>query len=131
MVLGIGDFPSSGQKLEELPAEEAVPTEAAPTEEPPAEPEQAPKRPDVITLVVTPQDAVTLNYLIYAGAQLTLALRPAGDDSRVQTEAATLDFLLKNYQIPVPAPLPYGFEPRVDDLTPPELPNDVVPTPQP
>jgi pilus assembly protein CpaB len=131
MVLGMGDFPSSGQKVEELPAEEVAPTEAAPTEEPPAEPEQAAKRPDVITLVVTPQDAVTLNYLIYAGAQLTLALRPAGDDSRVQTEAATLDFLLKNYQIPVPVPLPYGLEPRVDELTPPELPNDATPTPQP
>ncbi|HJW90390.1 MAG TPA: SAF domain-containing protein [Anaerolineales bacterium] len=131
IVLGVGDFPLSGQRVEDLVTQETVATEVAPIEGAPEEPAQAPRPPDVITLIVTPQDAVTLNYLIYAGAQLTLALRPAGDDSRVPTEAATLDFLLKNYLIPVPVPLPYGLEPRVDDLIPPELPNDAVPTPQP
>jgi pilus assembly protein CpaB len=90
-----------------------------------------PKLPDLITLIVNPQDAVTLNYLIYAGSQLTLVLRPSGDDTRVQTEATTLDFLLKQYNIPVPVKLPYGMEPRVDDLLPPQLTNDVVPTPEP
>jgi pilus assembly protein CpaB len=85
----------------------------------------------LITLVVNPQDAVTLNYLVYAGSQLTLALRPSGDDTRVQTEATTMDFLLKQYNIPVPVKLPYGMEPRVDDLLPPQLVNDAEPTPQP
>jgi pilus assembly protein CpaB len=74
---------------------------------------------------------VTLNYIIYTGAQLTLALRPSGDDTQVQIEAATLDFLLKQYNIPVPARLPYGVEPRVDDLNAPNLPNDALPTPEP
>lgn len=139
IVLGVGDFPLASQ-------EEAAPT---PTPEvPPVEGEEQtgeltseypqaelatpePKLPDLITLVVNPQDAVTLNYLVYAGAQLTLALRPSGDDTRVQTEATTLDFLLKQYNIPVPVKLPYGAEPRVDDLMPPKLVNDVAPTPQP
>jgi pilus assembly protein CpaB len=85
----------------------------------------------LITLIVNPQDAVTLNYLIYAGSQLTLALRPSGDDSRVQTEATTMDFLLKQYNIPVPVKLPFGLEPRVDDLLLPQLANDAVPTPEP
>jgi pilus assembly protein CpaB len=67
---------------------------------------------------------------VYAGSQLTLALRPSGDDTRVQTEATTLDFLLTQYNIPVPVKLPYGMEPRVDDLLPPELPNDVEPAPE-
>jgi len=67
---------------------------------------------------------------VYAGAQLTLALRPSGDDTRVQTEATTLDFLLTQYNIPVPVKLPYGMEPRVDDLLPPVLPNDVDVTPE-
>ena len=79
---------------------------------------------------MNPQDAVTLNYLVYAGSQLTLVLRPSGDDTRVQTEATTLDFLLTQYNIPVPVKLPYGMEPRVDDLLPPVLPNDVDVTPE-
>jgi pilus assembly protein CpaB len=141
IVLGMGNFP-----LKEEPKEAAQPT-AVPEGETPTEavPEEQtydetgapivatpePKLPDVITLIVTPQDAVTLNYLVYAGAQLTLALRPSGDDTRVQTEATTLDFLLKQYNIPVPVKLPYGMEPRIDELITPKLPNDVVPTPQP
>lgn len=116
--------------------EEAAAAEAAqPVEgQTPAEGEEAqavePPKPDVITLIVTPQDAVTLNYLIYAGAELTLALRATGDDGRVLTEAVTLPFLLNQYNIPVPSKLPYGIDPRVDDLIAPVLPND-VPTPAP
>jgi Flp pilus assembly protein CpaB len=86
--------------------------------------------PDIITLIVSPQDAVTLNYLIYSGAKLSLALRPANDASLVQTEAVTMQYLLDVYGIPVPVKLPYGLEPRVDTLTEPELPND-NPTPTP
>jgi pilus assembly protein CpaB len=86
--------------------------------------------PDVITLIVTPQDAITLNYLIYAGAELTLVLRSAGDEAIIDTQAVTLQYLLDQYDIPVPVKLPYGIEPRVDELVPPELPNDQpVPTP--
>jgi pilus assembly protein CpaB len=144
IVLGVGDFP--------LPSEEEEPPTPTAEPPPPAEGDPAaeetsntytdeysdleiekpePKLPDLITLVVNPQDAVTLNYLIYAGSQLTLALRPSGDDTRVQTEATTMDFLLKQYNIPVPVRLPYGMEPRVDEMLPPQLVNDVQPTPQP
>jgi pilus assembly protein CpaB len=139
IVLGVGDFPLSDQ-VEEEPA---TTPELPPVEEDPEAVEYSseypetevvkpePKLPDLITLVVNPQDAVTLNYLVYAGSQLTLALRPSGDDTRVQTEATTMDFLLKQYNIPVPVKLPYGMEPRVDDLLPPQLVNDAEPTPQP
>jgi pilus assembly protein CpaB len=75
--------------------------------------------PDLITLIVSPQDAVTLNYLIYAGADLTLALRSGGDDSTITTEAVTLEYLLTTYNIPVPTKLPYGLSPRVDSLNSP------------
>lgn len=75
--------------------------------------------PDIITLIVTPQDAVTLNYLIYVGAELNLALRASGDDSLITTEAVTLEFLLNNYNIPVPSKLPYGLTPRIDTLISP------------
>jgi len=129
MVLQVGNFPYNTQQ--ELQAPEAEPTAPA---EAPAEGEQAvtvPPPPDIITLIVSPQDAITLNYLLYGGAQLTLALRPAQDDTRVETESVTLQFLLDQYNITVPAKLPTGLEPAARDLIPPVLTNDVVATPQP
>lgn len=140
IVLGVGDFslPEEPKELVAEPTAEPPPDEEAPTQDdfsdeyseiPLDQPE--PKMPDLITLVVNPQDAVTLNYLVYTGSQLTLALRPSGDDTRVQTEATTMDFLLEHYNIPVPVKLPFGLEPRVDELLTPELVNDVQPTPEP
>ena len=66
--------------------------------------------PDVVSLAVPPQDSVTLSYLMYSGARIVMTLRNAADESRVATEAATLQFLLSQYNIPVPAKLPYGME---------------------
>ena len=135
IVLGVGDFSLEDEREETQPVSADMPADVEETEEAPAEPEPEPGAdvpeeveaplPDVITLIVTPQDAVTLNYLVFSGAQLTLALRSPGDADRPPTEAATLDYLLKTYQIPVPVKLPYGMEPRVDQVLPVKLPNDV------
>lgn len=84
--------------------------------------------PDLITLIVTPQDAITLNYLVYAGAELTLALRSASDDTLATTEAVTLEYLLTTYNIPVPTKLPYGLEPRIDSMQSPTQ-QDTLPQP--
>jgi pilus assembly protein CpaB len=129
MVLQVGDFslPEEEEEEQQPPEELAEVEQQAVSQEETAEvvqPEE-PKPPDVITLVVTPQDAVTINYLIYSGAELTLALRAAEDDSLVDTEAATLQYLLDEYNVAVPVKLPYGMEPRRDSLTPPVLQNDV------
>ena len=128
VVLKMGDFDLPGETATPTPDQEAVPVEG---QEQAAAVPPTPISPDVVTLIVSPQDAITLNYLIYSGAQLTLALRSAGDSSRVETEAVTLQFLLDQYNIPVPDKLPYGLEPRIDELIAPELPNDIVPTPVP
>ncbi len=89
--------------------------------------------PDTVTLIVSPQDAVTLNYLLGYfpdAVRLSLALRSAGDDSLIPTEAVTLQFLLDQYSIPVPAKLPFGLEPRIEAIVPPVLIGD-MPTPEP
>jgi pilus assembly protein CpaB len=134
IVLGVGDFSKSEEEIAEATATDTETPAEGTAEggqlEEGATPVEEPKLPDLITLIVAPQDAVTLNYLIYSGAQLTLALRSAGDDTRVQTEAATLDFLLTQYNVPVPVKLPYGLEPRIDELASPQLPNDAVATPE-
>lgn len=89
-----------------------------------AQPEGEAPRPDIVTLIVSPQDAVTLVYLTYTNAELSLAQRNPSDQARQATEAATLQFLLSQYNIPVPPKLPYAL-PRTD-LSPPSLPNDTI-----
>ena len=64
--------------------------------------------PDMVTLIVSPQDSVTLSYLRNTAAILSLTLRNPTDQLRQATEAATLQFLLSQYNIPVPAKLPYA-----------------------
>lgn len=86
IVLQMGNFtidspvavePTPAPEGEEAPAEETGGDQAATT---------APQTivPDTVTLIVSPQDAVTLNYLlINPGARLSLALRSAGDESQI------------------------------------------------
>jgi Flp pilus assembly protein CpaB len=136
-VLQMGNFltPSEEAALEATkPAPTATPepgTDQTQQEQVEATPTPVPAPPDVITLIVSPQDAVTLNYLIYGGAQLTLVLRNPRDADLTATEAVTLSYLLDQYNIPIPVKLPYGLQPAVTALVPPSLRNDNTPTPQP
>ena len=116
-VLKMGSFP-----FQQTP----VDTGQAPDQQQAQVVQQPQQDPDIVTLIVTPQDSITMSYLIYTGAKITLTLRNATDESRVVTEAATLQFLLSQYNIPVPAKLPYAMQPRVDELISPFLPGDVV-----
>src|SRR5687768_11403278 len=102
--------------------------------EPPTDPNATPSPaqaqqeaiPDIITLMVSPQDSISLNYFVYSGATLSLSLRNPNDTSRIAAESATLSSLLTQYNISLPAKLPYANQPRIDILTPPNLPNDAV-----
>jgi pilus assembly protein CpaB len=118
IVLYVGEFPDPSQTEQ---TQQAAPTEQVDEEgEAPPEPEIV--RPDLITLVVTPQEAVSLNYLMYAEAQLTLALR-SNEDAQLDpvfTDAVTLNYLKDLYNIPLPSKLEFGLEPRVDELTSPD-----------
>ncbi len=107
-------------------------TQATPTPAPNQQAAAAPvvKKPKIITLVVTPQDAVTLNYLMYSGAQMTLALRGAGDEQRVKTDAVTLQYTMDSYSIPLPAKQPYALQPGKTELTLPAGLEEVQPAPR-
>lgn len=80
--------------------------------------------PDLVTLIVSPQDAVTLNYLLFSGAKLTMALRSSGDANLNATQAVTLDYLVNTYDIPVPTKLPFGLDPSVQTLESPTFSAD-------
>jgi Flp pilus assembly protein CpaB len=82
--------------------------------------------PDLVTLMVSPQDSISLNYFVYSGATLSLSLRNPNDTSRFAAESATLTSLLTQYNISLPSKLPYATQPRIDVITPPALPNDSV-----
>lgn len=101
--------------------------DAAPAD--PQAPPQQPLAPDIITLIVSPQDSITLSYLIYTNARISMTLRNPTDQARQATEAATLQFLLSQYNIPVPAKLPYAMQPALSDLIAPFLPNDTTTVP--
>ena len=113
-VLHVGNFSFSDGSLGagELPAPEPTPIAAegeivAPAVEEP---------PDNITLIVSPQEAVNLTYLIDSGVEISLALRSAGDSTVIDTKTVTMQFFLDDYSIPLPGKLPYGLAPRVDEV---------------
>jgi Flp pilus assembly protein CpaB len=113
-------------KLGNFPLTQAAAVVAQPVD--PAVQQQAPVAPDTITLIVSPQDSITLSYLIYTNAKISMTLRNPSDLARQATEASTLQFLLSQYNIPVPAKLPYTMQPALPSLTAPVLPNDGAPT---
>jgi len=136
-VLGVGDFPL--EDVENLVTVVAVAEEqgaGAPAAE--GQLEQAAEQPlieppDIITLIVSPQDALAINWAVNGGLDLTLTLRSPNDPTpEIDTDSVTLQFLIDNYNIAVPSKLPFGTEPRLttdDFIFPPEL--DVEPTPVP
>lgn len=111
VVMRLGNFPLSGADA----APNAQPADPAAAEEQPA-----PATPDIVTLIVSPQDSVTLSYLMYTNARISLTLRNPSDQARLATEASS------QYNIPVPAKLPYAMHPALTTLLSPSLPNDVV-----
>jgi pilus assembly protein CpaB len=98
-VLGLGDW---GVPL-------GVPTPVAPQQaggQP--TPTPAPPLPQVLTLEVSPQDALVLKYAREAGAQLDMVLRAAGDrDFNITTEAVTLQYLFERFRVSIPPKLDY------------------------
>ena len=98
-VLHVGTFPLGDQGPAPTP-EPGTPV-PAPTPVP---------TPSSVTLIVSPQDALALTYLINSNAQFTLVMRAPDDTTHIETEATTLQYLLSQYAIPVPAKLPYVMD---------------------
>lgn len=119
LVVHIGEFPVGGQFIGATPT--PVPVEDPEAEEDVEEgeappPPPTPARPDIITLGVTPQDAVLLAWAIEARLPLTLALRSATNTGSVPTEPVTLDYFMSEYRISVPARRDYTIEPAIRSI---------------
>lgn len=69
-----------------------------------------------VTLLLPQQDALVLKYLREIGAIVDLALRNPDDQSVVSTEAVTLEYILRRFNIPVPPKLDYTYKYRAAEL---------------
>lgn len=103
------------------PQTQVQPTPIPPEQQQQPQPVQGVGEPFPITLVVSPQDAVTLNFMLLSEVTLNLALRNPTDTKPIVTDAVTQQYLMDQKNIPLPAKLPYAIEPRVDRLKFPEL----------
>jgi pilus assembly protein CpaB len=92
-----------------------------------AEGEQEPVfGPDIITLIVSPQEALAINWAIKSGADLVLTLRSPNDTVTTETTSVTLQYIVETYNITIPTKLPYAIQPGVTDDDGPTLPNTAV-----
>jgi pilus assembly protein CpaB len=87
--------------------------------------------PDIITLIVTPQDALALNWAVKTGTHMTLTLRAPNDTEETETSSVTMQYLIESYDVTIPTKLPYAQQPPLEGLISPTLGNDKpVPLPQ-
>ncbi|MDW8327146.1 MAG: hypothetical protein RMK99_11305 [Anaerolineales bacterium] len=117
LVLRVGDFgPIAPVFAEPTPTPAPPDPNATPT--PPPPPTPTPPPPDLITLVVSPQDALVLNYVMrmmerYPDAiKITLTLRPPGDQTIAETQSVTMQYMFERFNISLPAKLNYGLDTR-------------------
>lgn len=79
-----------------------------PTEE--GQPPPPPPPPDIVTLAVSPQNALVLLWARQSEMYMELALRaPRTEEESYRPEAVTLQYMLTRFDIAVPPKLEYGF----------------------
>lgn len=120
LVVWVGDFPSDGRIFR--PAPTPTPENPTPTPEggtsngtPVVAPTEASQR-DIISLAVSPQDAVVLTWYVEAKTPFTFALRSAATTTLPQTDSVTLDYIMGRFNILVPEKFNYALEPAIRSI---------------
>ena len=119
-VLGLGPW---GQEPEPPAEGEATEAEAVVEE---GEEVPLPKAFDSLILMVSPQDAVVMMYLLQNDYIIDLVLRSSEDVDSHTTEQVTLEYIMTRFRISPPTKLPYRLEPvqgqggAISVPTPPE-----------
>jgi hypothetical protein len=113
----MGNFPIDGRFIGIPPTPTPVPVEGQEGQGgTPPPPTPTPPRSDIVTLGVTPQEAVVLTWLIEAKVPVTLALRSASDTARTSTTEVTLDYMMGQYGITLPGKRPFTIEPAIRSI---------------
>jgi pilus assembly protein CpaB len=78
--------------------------------------------PDIITLILSRQDALVLKYSLEVGADIDIGLRSAyeNDVQDIKTDTVTLQYLFDFYNLEEPPKLPIGFDPSIDVIVNPK-----------
>ncbi len=118
LVLHVGEFPLDGRLFL---SEEATPTAVPQQQEGGGQqgtpvPTSTPPFPDIVTLGVTPQDAVVLAWTMEARLPVTLALRSASDTAVVSTQSVNMDYIIENFRLDPPAKRSYTIEPAIRSI---------------
>ena len=117
LVVHMGNFPTDGRFIGVPPTPTPVPVEGEQGQGgTPPPPTPTTPRPDIVTLGVTPQEAVVLTWLIEAKVPVTLALRSASDTARASTSEVTLDYMMGQYGISLPGKRPFSIEPAIRSI---------------
>jgi Flp pilus assembly protein CpaB len=119
VVLRVGDF-ADPQSAAAVAAQQQQQQDQQQQQQQPVQPQVVDEK--LVTLVVSPQDAVALNYMLLSEIRLNLALRNPSDTRPIVTDAVTQQYLMDQKNIPLPAKLPYSLEPRKDVLIFPTVP---------
>jgi Flp pilus assembly protein CpaB len=118
LVLHVGEFSLDGKLFGKPPTPTPVPAEDSQQsgQQGTPVPSPTPKLPDIVTLGVTPQDAVVLAWAIETRLPLTLALRSAGDASRGTTTGVDMDYMVNTFNINPPVKRQYALEPAIRSI---------------
>jgi len=115
-VVQVGNFPVSGRIFAApTPTLAATAAPSANAQAEAAPPTEIP-RPDIITLAVSPQEAVVLTWMVEARVPITFALRAATNQSLAQTSAVTLDYVMGQYRINLPDKFSYSIQPAIRSI---------------
>jgi pilus assembly protein CpaB len=131
--LGAGDvasivIPSGAQvprRVAQLTVQAAKVLRVGPWLEPPpppppedGSPPPPPPLPSVVTLAVTPQDALVMLWLRQGGIYSEMALRAAGEDQAEHlTEAVTLQYMLTRFNIAVPPKIEFIMAESLQEIS--------------
>src|SRR5690554_5983972 len=128
VVLHVGNWPLSDLNQPIVVTPEPTPT-PVPEGEAPADGQTASAQtaptpvpslpvPDVVTLIMSRQDALIMKYAIEQGASIDLALRSAADDDvqGITTDPVTLSYIINSRNVTPPEKLPIALDPRLDKL---------------
>jgi hypothetical protein len=121
LVVHVGNFPVNGKLFGKVPTPTPIPTpdkdaKSSSSKSTAPKATAVPPRPDIITLAVSPQDAVVLTWMMEARLPITFALRSATSTSQAPTDAVDLQYITETFRIDIPGKFDYSIEPPVTSI---------------
>jgi Flp pilus assembly protein CpaB len=82
------------------------------------------RRPDIVILSLTSQDALALKWALETGISIDLVLRSQGDNTQFVTTSVSLPQVFADGVIVPPEEVEQGLHPRIDQVPVPQVPVD-------